>query len=94
MYPAQHILITVDVEDWFQVENFKTWIPFSTWDERKFRVEKNVHRLLNLFDSIDTSRKSPHDICEPGKEARIRSDRYMVNARSIVVLVRFRDRRR
>jgi polysaccharide deacetylase family protein (PEP-CTERM system associated) len=46
------ILLTVDVEDWFQVENFKPWIPFSTWPERELRVEKSTHRLLNLLDSI------------------------------------------
>ena len=45
------ILITVDVEDWFQVENFKQHIPFSSWDSRELRVEKNTHRLLDLFDS-------------------------------------------
>jgi polysaccharide deacetylase family protein (PEP-CTERM system associated) len=46
------ILITVDVEDWFQVENFKSWIPFSTWDSLDSRIEQNVHRLLDLFDVI------------------------------------------
>ncbi len=45
------ILLTIDVEDWFQVENFKQYIPFSTWSSYDFRVEKNVHRLLDLFDS-------------------------------------------
>ena len=49
---TKFFLITIDVEDWFQVENFKPWIPFSTWDERELRVEKNVHRLLDLFDSV------------------------------------------
>ena len=49
---AQFFLITIDVEDWFQVENFKPWIPFETWPQRELRVEKNVHRLLDLFDSI------------------------------------------
>ena len=47
------ILITIDVEDWFQVENFKQYIPFSTWSSYEFRVEKNVHRLLDLFDSCN-----------------------------------------
>ena len=51
------ILITIDVEDWFQVENFKPWIPFSTWDQRELRVEQNTHRLLNLFDSINLAGK-------------------------------------
>lgn len=35
---------------------------------------------------IDTSRKSPDDFREPGKEAGIRSDHYTVKAQSIVVL--------
>jgi polysaccharide deacetylase family protein (PEP-CTERM system associated) len=48
-----YILLTVDVEDWFQVENFKTWMPYSTWDSRELRVEKNTHRILDLFDSIN-----------------------------------------
>lgn len=48
----KYFLITIDVEDWFQVENFKRWIPFETWDQRELRVEKNVHHLLDLFDAI------------------------------------------
>ncbi len=48
------ILLTIDVEDWFQVENFKQYIPFSTWSDRELRVEANTHRLLDLFDSIET----------------------------------------
>jgi polysaccharide deacetylase family protein (PEP-CTERM system associated) len=46
------ILITVDVEDWFQVENLKAWVPFETWSRQELRVEKNVHQLLDIFDSI------------------------------------------
>ena len=41
---------------------------------------------------IDTSRKSPDDFREPGKEAVIRSDHYSVKARSIVVLIRSRHK--
>ena len=51
------ILITIDVEDWFQVENFRPWIPFDTWDQRELRVEQNTHRLLNLFDSVGSAGK-------------------------------------
>jgi polysaccharide deacetylase family protein (PEP-CTERM system associated) len=47
------ILITIDVEDWFQVENFKPWISFSSWDSYALRVETNTHKLLDLFDSVD-----------------------------------------
>ena len=47
-----HILLTIDVEDWFQVENFKNYIPFSSWPSYELRVEKNSHRILDLLDSI------------------------------------------
>ena len=53
MNSKKYILLTIDVEDWFQVENFRPWIPFETWDQRELRVEKNTHKLLNLFDSIE-----------------------------------------
>ena len=49
---APVFLLTIDVEDWFQVENFKSAIPFSSWEKMELRVEKNTHRLLDLFDSI------------------------------------------
>ena len=53
MSSDKYFLITIDVEDWFQVENLKPWIPFETWDNCELRVERNVHCLLDLFDSID-----------------------------------------
>ncbi len=46
------ILLTFDVEDWFQVENFKEYIPFSSWDSKALRVEKNIHLILDLLDSF------------------------------------------
>ena len=60
------ILLTIDVEDWFQVENFKRYIPFSTWPQKELRVEKNVHRLLDLFDSCNLQ-PTTHNM-EPGYE--------------------------
>ena len=53
-----YILLTIDVEDWFQVENFKQCIPFSSWPSRELRVEKNTHRLLDLLDSIELAHSS------------------------------------
>ncbi|WP_300667736.1 DUF3473 domain-containing protein [Desulfoluna sp.] len=44
-------LLTVDVEDWFQVENFKQWIPFETWGQRELRVVDNTLALLDFLDS-------------------------------------------
>ncbi len=43
-------MLTIDVEDWFQVENLRPWIPNSTWDSYTLRVQKNTMRLLELFD--------------------------------------------
>jgi polysaccharide deacetylase family protein (PEP-CTERM system associated) len=51
--PSKCILLTIDVEDWFQVENFKRYIPFSSWDSCELRVERNTHRILDLLDSIN-----------------------------------------
>jgi len=51
-----HILLTVDVEDWFQVENLKGAIPFESWPTRELRVEKNTHRILDLLDEISDQR--------------------------------------
>ena len=48
-----NILITVDLEDWFQVENFKNSIPFSEWDTKELRFENNTRRLLEIFEEYN-----------------------------------------
>ncbi|KHE90878.1 MAG: DUF3473 domain-containing protein [Candidatus Scalindua rubra] len=48
-----NILITVDLEDWFQVENFKNSIPFSEWDAKELRFENNTRRLLEIFEECN-----------------------------------------
>ena len=55
---SSHILLTIDVEDWFQVENFKQWIPFSSWQSYELRVEKNTHYLLDILDSIKLNKRT------------------------------------
>jgi peptidoglycan/xylan/chitin deacetylase (PgdA/CDA1 family) len=47
---VNRFLFTIDVEDWFQVENLRPWNPPAAWDSRELRVEANVHALLDLFD--------------------------------------------
>jgi polysaccharide deacetylase family protein (PEP-CTERM system associated) len=42
--------LMVDVEDYFQVSAFAKNIEYSNWDKHPLRVEKNTHRLLDLFD--------------------------------------------
>ena len=47
------ILITIDVEDWFQVENLRPWFPPSAWDTQQSRVERNTRNLLDLLDAAN-----------------------------------------
>ena len=41
--------MTVDVEDYFQVEALAPHIPRWEWDQRECRIEANVDRILQLF---------------------------------------------
>jgi polysaccharide deacetylase family protein (PEP-CTERM system associated) len=42
--------MSVDVEDWFQVENLKEVVLRDTWDSQERRVEANTMRILELLD--------------------------------------------
>jgi len=42
-------ILSVDVEDWFQVENYSRFVSRSTWPELELRVVENVRSLLQLF---------------------------------------------
>jgi polysaccharide deacetylase family protein (PEP-CTERM system associated) len=46
--------MTVDVEDYFQVEAFFNHIQRQDWDKRECRVEYNVDRILQLFADTGT----------------------------------------
>jgi polysaccharide deacetylase family protein (PEP-CTERM system associated) len=46
--------MTVDVEDYFQVEAFAPHIAREEWDTRECRVERNMDRILQLFSDNDT----------------------------------------
>ena len=41
--------LTVDVEDYFQVEAFASTIDRKDWDRLPARVERNTHRLLDIL---------------------------------------------
>jgi polysaccharide deacetylase family protein (PEP-CTERM system associated) len=41
--------LTVDVEDYFQVESFIDVVRREDWAQWQSRVERNTHRLLDLF---------------------------------------------
>ena len=42
--------MSIDVEDWFQVENLKAAIPRDSWETQERRVEKNTRRMLELIN--------------------------------------------
>jgi polysaccharide deacetylase family protein (PEP-CTERM system associated) len=46
--------MSVDVEDWFQVENLRGRIYRDSWSEFPLRVEDNTLRLLDLFAETGT----------------------------------------
>ena len=48
MRPAH--ALTVDVEDWYHVENYRSVVPPETWDDREPRLDRNVDRLLGIFE--------------------------------------------
>jgi polysaccharide deacetylase family protein (PEP-CTERM system associated) len=41
--------MSIDVEDWFQVENLRSAVPRDSWDARELRVERNTDRMLELL---------------------------------------------
>ena len=43
--------MSVDVEDWFQVSAFERTIARDSWDSQPCRVERNVDRILAMFDA-------------------------------------------
>jgi polysaccharide deacetylase family protein (PEP-CTERM system associated) len=43
--------MTVDVEDWFQVQAFASVIDISAWETLPRRVEANTDRLLAMFEA-------------------------------------------
>ena len=47
-------LLTIDVEDWFQVDNLKAGIPRDSWGARELRVEGNIDLILDVLDRNST----------------------------------------
>lgn len=43
-------LLTIDVEDWFQVENLKKAIDKNDWNSCNLRVYENINRILDLLE--------------------------------------------
>lgn len=52
METAMRNAMTVDVEDYFQVQAFAHHVPRAKWDEFERRVEANTDKTLNLFAKV------------------------------------------
>lgn len=52
------LLLSFDVEDWFQVENFRTVISRDSWNARDLRVQENTHTILDILDRFDFQPKA------------------------------------
>jgi polysaccharide deacetylase family protein (PEP-CTERM system associated) len=50
MEESPHYILSVDVEDYFQVEAFSAEVPRADWDLWPSRVVTNTHRALDLCD--------------------------------------------
>jgi peptidoglycan/xylan/chitin deacetylase (PgdA/CDA1 family) len=48
--PQTPLVLTVDLEEHFHAEVFANAVSKSEWESMPSRVEKNTHRLLELFD--------------------------------------------
>lgn len=48
----KNILVTIDVEDWFQVETMRGIFPADTWGSQQYRVEKNVEKILIMLNEV------------------------------------------
>jgi len=48
---TQRSVMSIDVEDWFQVENLKGVIARDSWDSQECRVERNTDRMLELMSA-------------------------------------------
>jgi polysaccharide deacetylase family protein (PEP-CTERM system associated) len=44
--------LTIDVEDYFQVQAFSAISKYETWENYEVRVEKNTINLLNILDGV------------------------------------------
>jgi len=41
--------LTIDVENWFQVENLKGVVKYGNWGLNKLRVAGNIKKILDML---------------------------------------------
>lgn len=53
--PEAPFALSVDVEDYFQVQAFARYVPREDWSRFPSRVDRNTQRLLDLFDETGST---------------------------------------
>ena len=48
--PSKSLLLTIDVEDWFQVENLRRAIPIDCWDRCDLRLDHGIDLILSILN--------------------------------------------
>lgn len=43
------VCLTFDIEDWFQVQNYRSFFPLEKWDNQNLRVEIGTEIILDLL---------------------------------------------
>lgn len=56
------------------------------WEDLKFTIQEG--QFGEWWRVVDTGLDSPGDFCNPGEEIRVNSQVYIVQARSVVLLIR------
>ncbi len=46
----KYFALTIDFEDWFQVENLRSVFPPENWDKCESRIERNGRKVLDLLE--------------------------------------------
>jgi len=50
-------ILTIDLEDYFQVHAFSRVIRYEDWDKFECRIERNTDRLLEILDDVSQNSK-------------------------------------
>ena len=49
-----HNVLTIDVEDYYQVSAFEAIVHYEEWEQYESRVEKNTYYILDVLDQYQT----------------------------------------
>jgi polysaccharide deacetylase family protein (PEP-CTERM system associated) len=52
-------ILTIDLEDYFQVHAFSTVVRYEDWDKFECRIQRNTNRLLEILSSAPSPQYAP-----------------------------------